>query len=133
VIYVLPAQRKKNTIVRISDRSKGVGRHYKDHLHPHPLSIMSAPFKLPTVADTQAWGPVGLSAQFRDIPYAPYSKADKLGRIADWSAPEGTQGKDNRGGAGDQRGGRPGFRNFRGIFFPRVFFQSELFTAVDNF
>lgn len=75
---------------------------------------MSA-FKLPTVSDSQSgWGPVGLSAQFRDIPYAPYSKADKLGRIADWSAPEGTQGKDGRGGAGDQRGGRAGFRNFRG-------------------
>ncbi|CAO3573623.1 unnamed protein product [Mortierella alpina] len=79
---------------------------------------MSA-FKLPTVSDSQSgWGPVGLSAQFRDIPYAPYSKADKLGRIADWSAPEGTQGKDGRGGAGDQRGGRAGFRNFRDTYVP---------------
>ncbi|KAF9950911.1 hypothetical protein BGZ72_007501 [Mortierella alpina] len=79
---------------------------------------MSA-FKLPTVSDSQSgWGPVGLSAQFRDIPYAPYSKADKLGRIADWSAPEGAQGKDGRGGAGDQRGGRAGFRNFRDTYVP---------------
>ncbi|KAF8934601.1 eukaryotic translation initiation factor 3 subunit D [Dissophora ornata] len=79
---------------------------------------MSA-FKLPTVTDSQSgWGPVGLSAQFRDIPYAPYSKADKLGRIADWSAPEGTQGKDNRGAGGDQRGGRAGFRNFRDNYVP---------------
>ncbi|KAF9207627.1 hypothetical protein BGZ49_010902 [Haplosporangium sp. Z 27] len=77
---------------------------------------MSA-FKLPNVSDSQSgWGPVGLSAQFRDIPYAPYSKADKLGRIADWSAPEGTQGKDNRGA--DQRGGRAGFRNFRDNYVP---------------
>ncbi|KAG0367032.1 eukaryotic translation initiation factor 3 subunit D [Gamsiella multidivaricata] len=79
---------------------------------------MSA-FKLPTASDSQSgWGPVGLSAQFRDIPYAPYSKADKLGRIADWSAPEGTQGKDNRGAGGDQRGGRAGFRNFRDNYVP---------------
>ncbi|KAF9339909.1 hypothetical protein BGZ91_004250 [Linnemannia elongata] len=79
---------------------------------------MSA-FKLPTVSDTQSgWGPASLSARFSDIPYAPYSKADKLGRIADWSAPEGAQGKDNRGGAGDQRGGRPGFRNFRDTYVP---------------
>lgn len=78
---------------------------------------MSA-FTLPSVTDSKSgWGPVSLSAQFRDIPYAPYSKADKLGRIADWSAPEGTQGKDQRGGAVDQRGNRPGFRNFRGVFF----------------
>ncbi|KAG0345526.1 hypothetical protein BG004_003632 [Podila humilis] len=79
---------------------------------------MSA-FTLPSVTDSKSgWGPVGLSAQFRDIPYAPYSKADKLGRIADWSAPEGTQGKDQRGGAGDQRGNRPGFRNFRDNYVP---------------
>ncbi|GJJ68553.1 translation initiation factor 3 subunit D [Entomortierella parvispora] len=76
-------------------------------------------FILPKVSDTvSGWGPAGLSAQFADIPYAPYSKADKLGRIADWSAPEGTQGKDNRGGAGDQRGGRAGFRNFRDNYVP---------------
>lgn len=76
---------------------------------------MSA-FNLPPVSDSQSgWGPVSLSSQFRDIPYAPYSKADKLGRIADWSAPEGTQGKDGRGATGDQRGGRSNFRNFRGI------------------
>ncbi|KAG0012799.1 hypothetical protein BGZ81_001381 [Podila clonocystis] len=79
---------------------------------------MSA-FTLPSVTDSKSgWGPVGLSAQFRDIPYAPYSKADKLGRIADWSAPEGTQGKDQRGGAVDQRGNRPGFRNFRDNYVP---------------
>ncbi|KAF9898917.1 hypothetical protein BX616_003457 [Lobosporangium transversale] len=79
---------------------------------------MSA-FKLPPVSDSQnGWGPVGLSSQFRDIPYAPYSKADKLGRIADWSAAEGTQGKDGRGAGGDQRGGRSGFRNFRDNYVP---------------
>ncbi|KAF9335725.1 hypothetical protein BG006_010798 [Podila minutissima] len=79
---------------------------------------MSA-FTLPSVTDSKSgWGPVSLSAQFRDIPYAPYSKADKLGRIADWSAPEGTQGKDQRGGAADQRGNRPGFRNFRDNYVP---------------
>jgi len=75
-----------------------------------------ADFKLPPLSDsTSGWGPVDLSSQFRDIPYAPYAKADKLGRIADWSAPEGTQGKDGRGTSGDQRGGRSNFRNFRGI------------------
>jgi translation initiation factor 3 subunit D len=41
------------------------------------------------------------------IPYAPYSKADKLGRMADW-----TEGKDR------ERGGRQqyGNRNYRGEF-----------------
>ncbi|KAF9365475.1 hypothetical protein BGX34_009904 [Mortierella sp. NVP85] len=78
-----------------------------------------ADFKLPPLSDsTSGWGPVGLSSQFRDIPYAPYAKADKLGRIADWSAPEGTQGKDGRGTSGDQRGGRSNFRNFRDNYVP---------------
>lgn len=87
---------------------------------PNSLIHSMSAFTLPSVTDSKSgWGPVSLSAQFRDIPYAPYSKADKLGRIADWSAPEGTQGKDQRGGAADQRGNRPGFRNFRGVF---VFF-----------
>ncbi|CAG8593780.1 20083_t:CDS:10 [Dentiscutata erythropus] len=48
-------------------------------------------FKLPEIIDNEnGWGPspAMLPEKFRDIPYAPYSKADKLGRIADWSAPE---------------------------------------------
>jgi translation initiation factor 3 subunit D len=41
------------------------------------------------------------------VPFAPYSKADKLGRMADW-----TEGKDR------ERGGRQqyGNRNYRGEF-----------------
>ncbi|CAG8724772.1 16743_t:CDS:10, partial [Racocetra fulgida] len=48
-------------------------------------------FKLPEIIDNEnGWGPspAMLPEKFRDIPYAPYSKADKLGRIADWSTPE---------------------------------------------
>ena len=39
------------------------------------------------------------------VPYAPYSKADKLGRMADW-----TEGKDRERGGRQQYGGR----NYRG-------------------
>ncbi|CAG8544266.1 13237_t:CDS:2, partial [Ambispora leptoticha] len=48
-------------------------------------------FKLPEIIDNEnGWGPspAMFPEKFRDIPYAPYSKADKLGRIADWSTPE---------------------------------------------
>ncbi|KAF9161432.1 hypothetical protein DFQ27_008127 [Actinomortierella ambigua] len=75
-------------------------------------------FQLPEIIDNpNGFGPVGLNAQFRDIPYAPYSKADRLGKIADWSAPEGAQGgaKDQRD---NQRGGRSGFRNARDNYVP---------------
>ncbi|KAF8530896.1 translation initiation factor eIF-3, subunit D [Gautieria morchelliformis] len=51
-------------------------------------------FSLPEIHDNQdgAWGPSSshLPAQFKDIPYAPYSKSDKLGRFADWNDIEGT-------------------------------------------
>jgi len=42
------------------------------------------------------------------VPYAPYSKSDKLGRMADW-----TEGKDRDRGGRQQYGGR----NYRGMFF----------------
>ncbi|KAJ1655326.1 hypothetical protein IWQ61_004903 [Dispira simplex] len=64
---------------------------------------MVAPrFKLPHVShNDQGWGPAQDESiqQFKDIPYAPYSKADKLGRVADWYDPDGTQsmGRDHRG------------------------------------
>ncbi|CAG8552828.1 217_t:CDS:10 [Diversispora eburnea] len=48
-------------------------------------------FQLPEIIDNEnGWGPspAMLPEKFRDIPYAPYSKADKLGRIADWTTPE---------------------------------------------
>lgn len=68
-------------------------------------------FTLPTIFDNDlGWGPASnvLPDQFRDIPYAPYSKADKLGRIADWSSPE--QNKDGQrdttvSGRGTRQGG----------------------------
>lgn len=69
-------------------------------------------FALPPIKDNSiGWGPAShvLPEQFRDIPYAPYSKGDKLGRIADWSAPEG-QKQDNRETSG--RTGRQGFNRF---------------------
>jgi len=69
-------------------------------------------FALPPIKDSSiGWGPASdvLPEQFRDIPYAPYSKGDKLGRIADWSAPE-TQKQDNREISG--RTGRQGFNRF---------------------
>ncbi|KAH0361411.1 hypothetical protein KCU89_g19190, partial [Aureobasidium melanogenum] len=47
---------------------------------------------------TDSWGPPVTTDTLRDgLPYAPFSKGDKLGRMADWTA----EGKDREG-----RGGR---------------------------
>ena len=46
-------------------------------------------FKLPEFsAATDPWGPPSVvpeTLRFNDVPYAPYSKNDKLGKVADWS------------------------------------------------
>ncbi|KAG9297961.1 hypothetical protein G9A89_018789 [Geosiphon pyriformis] len=66
-------------------------------------------FKLPKIIDNEnGWGPSPdmFPEKFRDIPYAPYSKADKLGRIADWSTPE----QKEKEGTGRQR---VNYRNYR--------------------
>jgi translation initiation factor 3 subunit D len=64
------------------------------------LDLVSA---LPT---SEQWGPaVSEETMLDGVPFAPYSKGDKLGRMADW-----TDGKDR------DRGGRQQYsnRNYRG-------------------
>jgi hypothetical protein len=64
----------------------------------------TAHFVLPNVQDSpDAWGPTALPSQFADIPYAPFAKSDRLGRIADWNAPPDPR-RDNRGRDNRQQG-----------------------------
>lgn len=58
--------------------------------------------------DGDGWGPqTTTETTLNGVPYAPFSKGDKLGRMADWTA----DGKDGR----DGRGGRQQYnRNYRG-------------------
>src|ERR1700733_15287177 len=62
---------------------------------------MSA-FKLPPISDSKdTWGPNPADAKLplESIPFAPYSKSDRLGRIADWNEPDGrTNQGANQGG-----------------------------------
>lgn len=48
-------------------------------------------FKLPSFgSSTDTWGPpssVPEYLRFNDVPYAPYSKSDKLGKLSDWADP----------------------------------------------
>ncbi|KAF3769134.1 translation initiation factor eIF-3, subunit D [Cryphonectria parasitica EP155] len=48
--------------------------------------------------DGDGWGPTITTETTLDgVPYAPFSKGDKLGRMADWTA-DGKDGRDGRGG-----------------------------------
>jgi len=69
-----------------------------------PASLLDLVSALPS---NDTWGPPTTSeTTLNGIPYAPYSKGDKLGRMADWTA----EGRDREG-----RGGRQQYnRNYRG-------------------
>jgi len=48
--------------------------------------------------DGDGWGPPVTNETTLDgVPYAPFSKGDKLGRMADWTS-DGKDGRDGRGG-----------------------------------
>ena len=69
-----------------------------------PISLSDIVTALPS---DETWGPPTITDSLVDgVPYAPYSKGDKLGRMADWT----TEGKDR-----DGRGGRQQYnRSYRG-------------------
>jgi hypothetical protein len=71
-----------------------------------PASLLDLIEALPS---QDGWGPqVTEKDTLNGIPYAPFSKGDKLGRMADW-----TEGKDR------DRGGRQQYgRGYRGTRFP---------------
>ncbi len=50
----------------------------------HPDSTMSAParFSPPKIQDNpNGWGPNSVPPQFKDMPYQPFSKSDRLGKV----------------------------------------------------
>jgi len=47
---------------------------------------MGARFEPPFIQDNPSgWGPNTIPAQFRDMPYQPFSKSDRLGKVSDWT------------------------------------------------
>lgn len=79
-----------------------------------------ASFTLPPLADNpDRWGPPPVNSssssssssssvlppEFADIPFAPFSKSDKIGRIADWNAGAPGSGSGTGAGAGGLGGG----------------------------
>ncbi len=58
---------------------------------------MSVPFPVPAVVDNpDGWGPSTVPEHLKDMPFAPFNKGDKLGRVADWT----------QGAFGQKYGGR---------------------------
>ncbi|KAF9478666.1 translation initiation factor eIF-3, subunit D [Pholiota conissans] len=76
-------------------------------------------FSLPPIHDNPdgGWGPSTSNFpdefKFKDIPYAPYSKSDKLGRFADWNDLS-SDNRQNVAGLPPTQGGRGGAPSGRG-------------------
>lgn len=89
-----------------------------NHLCPFCLSVLISTCKMApiSIADLVAalpsedsWGPSSAGDNMLNgVPYAPFSKGDKLGRMADWTA----ESKDR-----DRQGRQQYNRNFRGTSF----------------
>ncbi|KAK4170432.1 hypothetical protein QBC43DRAFT_249931 [Cladorrhinum sp. PSN259] len=87
---------------------------------------------IPDIAGT--WGPpVTSETLLNGVPYAPFSKSDKLGRMADW-----TDAKDGRDGRGGKQYNR-GFRDQQvygagsaSLFAPPVAEDEASFSVVSN-
>lgn len=44
------------------------------------------PYAVPDIQDNpDGWGPCTVPEHLKDLPFAPFSKSDKLGRAADWT------------------------------------------------
>merc|ERR1719183_3251385 len=47
---------------------------------------MAARFEPPVISDNPSgWGPSAIETKFKDMPYQPFSKSDRLGKISDWT------------------------------------------------
>uniref|UniRef100_A0A3P9J0R4 Eukaryotic translation initiation factor 3, subunit D n=1 Tax=Oryzias latipes TaxID=8090 RepID=A0A3P9J0R4_ORYLA len=45
-----------------------------------------AKFQAPVIQDNPTgWGPCAIPEKFRDMPYQPFSKGDRLGKVSDWT------------------------------------------------
>jgi translation initiation factor 3 subunit D len=47
---------------------------------------MPLPYGVPDIQDNpDGWGPCSVPEHLKDMPFAPFSKGDKLGKAADWT------------------------------------------------
>lgn len=107
-------------------------------------------FSLPPIHDNPdgGWGPPSSNLpdqfKFKDIPYAPFSKSDKLGRFADWNDLSGenrqtaagltsNQGARGTGPGGRRREGAQAFGSGSASAFAHFHVEDESsFSLVDN-
>lgn len=89
--------RFRRTVDRV-DRSHPTSHHHRQNSLVAMADTNHAPraFVVPQVEDNaEGWGPCSVPDHLKDLPYAPFNKADKIGRAADFSG--ATYGKAHYG------------------------------------
>ena len=86
--------------------------HTNKHSHITNMAPIALTELVSALPSDSIWGPPTTSETLvNGVPYAPYSKGDKLGRMADWT----NEGKDREGRRGQQFN-----RAYRGEIFSRT-------------
>jgi translation initiation factor 3 subunit D len=80
-------------------------------------------FSIPDLSDNQdGWGPTTVPDQYKDVPYAPFNKGDRVGKASDWT-----------GQSYKYQQGRYGQRDGAGItLFNYVYEDEDNFHLVDS-
>lgn len=85
---------------------------------------MALAFAVPTCGENpDGWGPCTVPEHLKDIPFAPFGKGDKIGRVSDWT--QAAYQKGYQGRYGNQQGGPAVFNFFHNE-------EEEAFHLVDN-
>jgi Eukaryotic translation initiation factor 3 subunit 7 (eIF-3) len=93
--FIAKTARRPTTTFHFQNYPELPQKQVRPPLTMSPISLSEIVSALP--AD-EHWGPPTSTETMLDgVPYAPYSKGDKLGRMADWTS-EGKDGRDGRGG-----------------------------------
>lgn len=113
------AQTKARSRSRSSSPSKGAAA----------AAANNAPsLSLPPIIDRPSgWGPHIIPQSLVDIPYTPFSKADKLGKVADWINPGGRDGYDDRRDRRHRDRERGMSFYFYFIFIKKISWKKDLF------
>ncbi|KAJ3393508.1 Eukaryotic translation initiation factor 3 subunit D [Lobulomyces angularis] len=101
--------------------------------------IVLPSFKLPVIdVNPNGFGPCNLPVELSSVPYAPYSKSERVGKVADWTAPTEGQYRDQEGVTQTRRkprfGNEPSFgAGSAGLFMYQHSTEEEAsFSVVDR-
>ena len=88
---ILPLQQQSQIFIHLSANSI-----YREYNWIRMVGI--AGWCLSNVEDNkEGWGPTGIPEQYRDVPFLPYSKGERLGRVAALGMSDGRQGHHHHG------------------------------------